>query len=193
MLRCDARYIPRVSFSNVQLDPDELPRFEAVRLDRLSPKYAPLVLGVSIAFWSIVLLLVLLTAAFIDPIGQVLFSVAALPFFAAGAVLLAWLIWVGWKSASVIRYAVRDHDVIVQTGIFWRKETIQPIVRIQHVEQAQGPLEKRFGLYTLKLFSAGTGHVTFQIPGLSARTAARLKRFLLEKTQSNAASDEPVA
>ena len=180
-----------MTFSNVQIDPQELPRFEDVRLEKLSPRYAPLVLGVSIGVWSFVLLGLCIAGIIIDPLGENLFSAAALPFFGGGVVLVSSLVWVAWKSAEVIRYAVRDQDVIVQTGIFWRKETIQPIVRIQHVEQTQGPLDKRFGLYTLKLFSAGTGHVTFQIPGLSARTAARLKRFLLEKTQSNIASDEP--
>jgi membrane protein YdbS with pleckstrin-like domain len=179
-----------VSFTNLQLDLDAIPRFEEVRFQRLSPQYAPLVLGVSIAFWAICLLVILLAAVIIDPFGQALFAIEALPFFAGGLVVLSFAIWVSWKSASVIRYAVREADVIVQSGIFWRKETIQPIVRIQHVEQAQGPLDKRFGLYTLKLFSAGTGHVTFQIPGLSARTAARLKRFLLEKAQSHVSPQE---
>lgn len=152
---------------------------------RLSPRYAPLVLGLSLSFWSIILLGVLIAGAVIDPFRANLFSVRALPFIGGGAALPTFMIWFAWKSASVIRYAVREQDVIVQTGIFWRKETIQPIARIQHVEQTQGPLDKRFGLYTLKLFSAGTGHVSFQIPGLSARTAARLKRYLLEKTRSN--------
>ena len=175
-----------MSFSNGQIDPETLPRFEAVEFERLSPKYAPLVLGISAAFWTLVVLGVVVANILADGLRSAVFSLRALPYIFGAAILIAFLMWVAWKSASVIRYAVREHDVIVRTGIFWRKETVQPIVRIQHVEQTQGPLEKRFGLYTLKLFSAGTGHVTFQIPGLTARTAARLKRFLLEKTQTSA-------
>lgn len=181
-----------MSFSNTQLDIDDLPRFEAVRLARLSPKYAPVVLGVAAVFWIVVVSGVLIAGALIDPVGQAIFSLEALPSFGIAAVVLCLMLWYRWKAASVIRYAVRDQDVIVHTGVFWRRETIQPVVRIQHVEQTQGPVDKRFGLYTLKLFSAGTGHVTFQIPGLTARTAAKLKRFLLEKTRATRASDTTI-
>ena len=161
------------------MNPNELPRFEAVEFARLSPKYAPLVLGVSAAVWSVLAAGILGLALSIEPLGAAVFAGDAIVWLGVGVLLVSLLTWYAWKTASVIRYAVRNHDVIVRTGIFWQKETIQPIVRIQHVEQTQGPLDKRFGLYTLKLFSAGTGHVTFQIPGLEAGTAARLKRFLL--------------
>lgn len=179
-----------MSFTNNPVDPETLPRFEAVELVRLSPRYAPLVLVTSIVAWSVLALGIIIAGVVLDGLGEVIFSSGALRFFSVGAAVIAFLIWFMWKTASVIRYAVRDEDVIVRTGIFWRKETIQPIARIQHVEQTQGPLEKRFGLYTLKLFSAGTGHVTFQIPGLAARTAARIKRFLLDKSRSRNATHQ---
>lgn len=140
-------------------------------------------LGISIFTNSMIVAATLIGSALSEEFRANLFSLRGLPFIFGGIVLLSFLVWVAWKTASVIRYAVREHDVILQTGIFWRKETVQPIARIQHVEQSQGPLDKRFGLYTLKLFSAGTGHVTFQIPGLDARTAARLRRFLLERAR----------
>jgi membrane protein YdbS with pleckstrin-like domain len=40
-------------------------------------------------------------------------------------------------------------------------------------------VDKRFGLYELKLFSAGTGNVTFRIPGLDADSASRIRKFIL--------------
>jgi len=88
-----------------------------------------------------------------------------------------------------VRYAIREHDVIVQSGVFWQKETLQPIRRIQHVEQHQGPVDKRFGLYELKLFSAGTGHFTFRIPGLAADAAARIRQFILDVQQDGWSDD----
>jgi hypothetical protein len=92
----------------------------------------------------------------------------------------------------VIRYAIREHDVIVHAGVFWKKETVQPIRRIQHVEQHQGPIDKRYGLYELKLFSAGTGQFTFRIPGLDATAAARIKQFILEVQQDDWSDDAAV-
>ena len=173
-----------MSFANTQIDLDTLPQFDAVEFLRLSPKYAPAVLWLSIGFFALVSVGVVGANLLAGGLDSGFFSLFALPFIGGGLALFALLTWLIWKGASVIRYAVREHDVIVQTGIFWRKETVQPFVRIQHVEQAQGPIDKRLGLYTLKLFSAGTGHVTFQIPGLEARTAAKLKRYLLERTQA---------
>jgi membrane protein YdbS with pleckstrin-like domain len=111
--------------------------------------------------------------------------IAALLLYTAIAAAMALLAWFSHKAASVIRYAIRQHDVIVHSGVYWKKETVQPIKRIQHVEQHQGPVDKRFGLYELKLFSAGTGHFTFAIPGLDAEAATRIKQFILTSQQAN--------
>ena len=168
----------------MQLPVESLPAFSAVGFHSLDPRYPRVVLGTSLAF-----LLPLLLAA-----GIVIYTVLAsnpeLPrapgalIFAALALGAGLLAWLGHRTASVIRYAIREHDVIVQSGIFWRKETVQPIRRIQHVEQHQGPIDRRFGLYELKLFSAGTGHFTFRIPGLDAASAARIKHYLLSARHS---------
>ena len=33
-------------------------------------------------------------------------------------------------------YALREHDIALRKGIFWRKQIIQPLVRLQHIEVA---------------------------------------------------------
>lgn len=169
-----------MTFKNLQVDLDSLPEFSAVDFHALHPKYARVVLGVALIFETIafVVATVLLFAVLVPEAGlQVGF---ALLIDGGVIALLVFLAWFSHKSASVIRYAIRDHDVIVHSGVFWKKETVQPIRRIQHVEQHQGPVDKRFGLYELKLFSAGTGHFTFRIPGLGASAAARIKQFILD-------------
>jgi membrane protein YdbS with pleckstrin-like domain len=110
-----------------------------------------------------------------SPRGWVLLGAVSM-----GMMLMAWF---RHAAARAISYAVREHDVVVRSGVFWKRETVQPILRIQHVERAQGPLDKRFGLAKLKLFSAGTGHSTFEIPGLDAGTALRIQSFLLEQKE----------
>ena len=186
-----------MSFTNVQLAVDSLPRFADVRFHELDPSYAGVLLGVALAFQIPVFLglNVLLFA--------VLVPIAGLPLFAAGLLfvlvllLFAFLAWFTFRSARVMRYAVRQHDVIVRSGVFWKKETVQPIRRIQHVEQHQGPVDKRFGLYELKLFSAGTGHFTFRVPGLDGDSASRIRQFILnvqeDGWQADATPEEPAA
>jgi hypothetical protein len=167
-----------MSFVNAQVPLEALPKLASVELQELSPRYARVVLGATLLveipallIATIALFAVLVPKAGL-PLGRALVIEAG---FAAAMAALAWF---AHKSASVIRYAVREHDVIVRAGVFWKKETIQPINRIQHVEQHRGPIDRRFGLYELKLFSAGTGHFTFRIPGLDAAAASRIKRFI---------------
>lgn len=53
------------------------------------------------------------------------------------------------------RYLLRTQDFLLQQGIFWRKAVLIPLHRVQHVTISQGPLQKRFGLATLKVYTAG--------------------------------------
>lgn len=181
-----------MSFANLQVPLESLPRFAVVELCGLHPRYARVVLGVALAFEALafVVVTVLLFAVLVPNAGLPI-AIASL-IHGLVAALLIFLGWFSHKSASVIRYAIREHDVIVHSGVFWKKETVQPIRRIQHVEQHQGPIDKRYGLYELKLFSAGTGQFTFRIPGLDATAAARIKQFILEVQQDDW-SDEAAA
>lgn len=77
------------------------------------------------------------------------------------------------------RYAVREHDIHYQSGLFFRKTLSQPILRIQHVELKQGPIERKFNLAALQVFSAGGDTHTFEIPGLAYQQAVKLRQFML--------------
>ena len=178
-----------MSFANLPVDLQSLPSLSSVEFLALDPRYPQVVLGVGLVFQSLVLIgvAVLLFVVLVPNAGLPL--TAAILIFCAVLVLLVFSAWFAHKSASVIRYAIREHDLIVQSGVFWQKETLQPIRRIQHVEQHQGPVDKRFGLYELKLFSAGTGHFTFRIPGLAADAAARIRQFILDVQQDGWSDD----
>lgn len=173
-----------MTFSNLQVPVVSLPAFAAVSFETLHPRYARLVLGLALAWGAATLAAaavvhVLIIAPRTDPgAGTAVFVYLSM------LVVVAFVAWFAHKAASVIGYALREHDVIVQSGVFWRRETVQPIRRIQHVEQHQGPLDRRFGLYTLKLFSAGTGNFTLRIPGLDAAAAARIRQFVLSVKQT---------
>ncbi|WP_417460385.1 PH domain-containing protein [Kordiimonas sp.] len=78
-------------------------------------------------------------------------------------------------------YALREHDVHYKHGIVWRNEASLPFNRIQHVEVERGPLERLFGLSTLKFFAAGGGSADLRIPSLPEAEAAKLRAFVLEK------------
>lgn len=164
-----------MSFTNVAVDLTSLPRYDETPLRRLDPRFPRLVLAVAS--------LVALPGAIAAVTALVLAPPLGLPLRVLLAALVLCVVglavWLPYRWASTVRYAVRQHDVIRRSGLFWTTETVQPINRIQHVEREQGPLEKRLGLSTVKLYSAGSGNVTLRIPGLEAETAAALCRYIL--------------
>lgn len=78
------------------------------------------------------------------------------------------------------QYALREHDLNFQSGLIFRSLVSQPILRIQHIEIKRGPIERKAGLATLQVFSAGGISHTFNIPGLEYENAVSLRQFILD-------------
>lgn len=72
----------------------------------------------------------------------------------------------------------------VVSGLLFRSDTVVPFGRVQHIDVAQGPLERAYGLATLTLHTAGTHNASVSLPGLlhadalamRERIRARVKR-----------------
>ena len=67
----------------------------------------------------------------------------------------------------------------IQRGVYWRATTNVPRSRIQHTDVSQGPLERRHGLGTLIVYTAGTQHSEVKLPGLDFTLARRIRAHLL--------------
>ncbi len=74
--------------------------------------------------------------------------------------------WSRWK------YEVRETEIEFQHGIFIVKRTLIPMVRVQHVDTAQGPILKKYDLSAISISSAATVH---SIPMLAAGEADELR------------------
>jgi membrane protein YdbS with pleckstrin-like domain len=77
-------------------------------------------------------------------------------------------------------YALRELDLHFSSGLIFKKMVSQPITRIQHIELKRGPLERYKGLASLQVFSAGGAMFTFEIPGLTLKTAQHIRQFILK-------------
>lgn len=55
-------------------------------------------------------------------------------------------------------YCITDEKVEFQHGIYYKKKIIIPISRIQHLTIKQGPLQKKFKLATIEIYTAGSNH-----------------------------------
>jgi uncharacterized protein len=67
----------------------------------------------------------------------------------------------------------------VDRGVWWRSETFVPRARVQHTEVQQGPIARRYGMASLKVFTAGASHGEIEIDGLIHSDALWLRDELL--------------
>jgi membrane protein YdbS with pleckstrin-like domain len=52
---------------------------------------------------------------------------------------------------------------------------------VQHAEVSSGPLQRKYGLASLKFFTAGGSSVDLKIDGLSKERAEEIRSFIMEK------------
>ncbi|MEH6757015.1 MAG: PH domain-containing protein [Parasphingorhabdus sp.] len=72
----------------------------------------------------------------------------------------------------------QDDQLRVLRGFMWRMDTIVPFNRIQHIDVAQGPLQRVFGLSTLIVHTAGTHNSIVALPGLSTPDAEAMRETI---------------
>lgn len=103
------------------------------------------------------------------PFGPILVAIAGFG--------LSWL----WSSLSYqhLRYGIDETGIAIESGVMWRSRVALPRVRIQHTDVSQGPLERRYGVGTLKLYTAGSRHTKIELPGLNHDDAIALRDTLL--------------
>src|SRR5690606_12474602 len=105
-----------------------------------------------------------LVATMVVAVGVLVVQLLPLPIdwrlFVAGwpLVLVVGAFGLLWPLVSVPRkgYAIRDKDDVYKSGVMWRSVTAVPFNRVQHVETASTPLDRRFRQATLQLFTAGS-------------------------------------
>jgi uncharacterized protein len=103
------------------------------------------------------------------PAAGAVLSVALIAFFSLFA-----LVWPSLEYEH-FRYAVREHDLLVQRGVLFRRRSSIPHNRIQHVDTRQGPIERVFGLSSLAVYTASGISADGSIPGLATKNAEGLR------------------
>ena len=105
------------------------------------------------------------------------------------AAILVWAVVylvVLYRQAKVIGYAERDDDLLIRRGIMFRRTTVVPYGRLQFVDVDSGPIDRMFGLATVKLHTASAA-TDATIPGLPRPDADRLRDSLAGRGQANLA------
>jgi len=92
----------------------------------------------------------------------------------------AWnYLWYAPRAYRAMGYRLEERVLMIRRGLWWQTVQLLPLSRIQHVDLTRGPLERRFGLATLVLHTAGTHAAHIPLPGLAVDDAERLRAHLL--------------
>ena len=163
-------------FQNPEVDLDQLPGADDLDWQHLHPQYArrirvQILIGAAIV--SVAIALLNLVPNIPSSPFLVLYTLLAI----VTALLLA------WPGLSIPRqgFVLRDKDILFRKGVFWQSVTAVPFNRIQHVESSSAPLDRKFDLATLQLFTAGGSSGDLKIDGLDQGVAEELRVFILGK------------
>lgn len=97
----------------------------------------------------------------------------------AAVLALAW--WLGGARHRHTRYRLDEDGLHVARGIWWKSETLVPRTRVQHLDLERGPIERRLGLASLVLHTAGTRLNAVKLAGLDAEDARAIRNELVDR------------
>ena len=170
-----------MAFVNVQLNIDDLPVVDEIEMEPMAAEYQREVLT-----QQFIIFVPLVLASFLPFIQAQRSFLLAIPVF---VLLLGTLIGTLMVKMCLVKgIAIREHDIAYQSGLYWRKTVVLAFNRVQHVEVSSGPLQRKFGLATLKFFTAGGSSVDLKVDGLSRTRAEQIRAYVLGK--SDAAKSE---
>lgn len=163
-------------FENPEIALDELPAIEELDWQALDARFVRRLLV------ERVLVVLLVGVASVMPgilLGDKFSPTVPLWVF---AILFA-VPFLSWPFIAVPRrgYVVRDKDIIFRSGVVFRSVTAIPFNRLQHVETSSTPLDRKFDIAALQLFTAGGSGGDLKIEGLTAEVAERLRVYVLSK------------
>ncbi len=95
-------------------------------------------------------------------------------------------LWFLHRRFRAWRYLERAEDLVVVRGVMLRRLSVVPYGRMQYVDVTAGPVERLFGLATVKLHTAAAASDA-RVPGLEPAEAARLRDQLARLGEAKAA------
>ena len=94
--------------------------------------------------------------------------------------------WFQKRRFDAWGYAEREDDLLVRRGVMFSRLSVIPYGRMQYIDVSAGPLERSFGLATVKMHTAAAASDA-RIPGLERAEAERLRDRLAQLGEAQAA------
>jgi uncharacterized protein len=167
-----------MQFTNEAILSEQLPTVETVPFQPLEKSYRTVLKIVYCISTIVVLIIGIVLFLLIKPIQT------ATIIYSSAAVFVLLTIW-GWISMTISfkfsGYALRQHDLLYKSGWLKRKTKAVPVKRIQHVSVQSGPIERKYGLASISIYTAGSEAADFTISGITRERAEMIKDWIAGK------------
>lgn len=136
------------------------------------------------AFLTALVLIAALLTADLGPLRE-----TPVPFGATSGIaaflLILWALWSPGRRYRSWGYSVEEDELHIQHGLWTRVRTIVPFGRVQHIDVAQGPIERHFGVARLIVHTAGTRSSAVGLPGLESGEAGRIRDVIRSRVRQD--------
>jgi len=166
-------------FSNIPIDIEQLPQYQLNHYQPLADN-APIATAVG---WVIFFIFLYLLTAGGYLINLPLILNYTVQVYLFEIALTGFSIYWSFYSHRYKGYALREHDILYKTGVLWRKKTILPFNRIQHIETNRSLLQRKLNIASIRLYTAGGLKADLVISGMDSNTTDEIKQLLLSKIQ----------
>jgi membrane protein YdbS with pleckstrin-like domain len=82
-------------------------------------------------------------------------------------------------------YREGEDELQIRRGMLVRVRTVVPFGRVQHIDVAQGPIQRAFGLATIILHTAGTAGAAVPLPGIRQAEAEAMRDRIRAKIRQD--------
>ena len=115
----------------------------------------------------------------ISAVGVVGLAVTTPAWVAAAAdvlagIVTAWAWWIIGRQVRAMGYSLRSDDLLVVSGVMFRRLVVVPYGRMQLVDVNRGPIDRHFGLAAVQLHTAAAT-TDAAVPGLAPEQAWELR------------------
>ena len=167
-----------MEFMNEPVSIDNIPRVEDVSLKPIEKKY----LSVLRLEWLTVTIICFAGATGLIWSIRKLQQPLIIEITAAVLVLFSALYFIiQERSFQFKAYAIRERDIVYRKGWIIRSVSVCPFNRVQHSAVTAGPYERKYGLATIVLYTAGTSDADLRVRGLREEEAHSLKEWITKK------------
>lgn len=105
---------------------------------------------------------------------------------AIAALIGTWFVWrTPPRQFALLGHRMDEQSLRVVRGYLFRVDTVVPLVRIQHIDVGQGPLERLCGVAHLVVHTAGTHNSVVVLPGLLPDVARDMRDVIRRQIRTD--------